>query len=373
MDKVHQNICRTFSQSGMPVSIEVRTYEGTAQELSNFVVQTWLESYQGKMIVPDWTPEYFDWQMTGPAFADEREYLLTAWDKGKLVGTMLGMPFPLWIHGQEMRGCQGSWLSVSQEYRRLGVASLMSSAMQARQKEQNCHARLGYAFQQSRISLGPRFWKRVESPQNHLKKVSLWTRVINPRIVSQWSNKRAEQLLLKYMPKMVCQIDQPHSSVKVREYEARDLAACRELINSQARQADLAILWTESRLQQHLQYGSLAHTLVVERDGVVVGFLNYHLLGLVLQRKILAGVIDLLAHTQLNGREIRALINSAVQKMQNQGVDLVLMREFGQQPFTELLRSRFVPQFSDSTLIMSPTEKTSAPQKKVQNVQLLWR
>lgn len=356
--------------------LEIRPYEGTARDLSRFIVENWLASYQGKMAVPDWTAEYFDWQMTGPLHAI-RDSLISAWDGDRLVGTLLYMPFPLWVRGQEHPGCLGSWLTVAPEYRRHGVASLMSSAMRECQQQHGYYARLGYAFQGARISLGPRFWRRsaAKTQTLMLKPLRLWARVLNRVAVADWSNKTWERMLLKLLPSVACQVARPAQDVRVRPYERQDLATCQELINGQARQADLAMLWTEERLVTHLSYGSLAHTLVVERAGQVVGYLNYHLLRLHLRGSLVSAVIDMLACQELTAREVRALLNTALRTMRDeQGVSLVLMREFTGQPVGGLLNTRFLPQLADSTLMLTGTTTQAAEELlQCKKVHVLWR
>ncbi len=358
------------------MSIEIAPFEGSAEELSQFIVENWKRSYEGKMAVPTWTPQYFDWQMTGSQHAD-RNSLISARLDGNLVGTLLYMEFPLWVLGQEYQGCLGSWLTVAPECRRMGVASLMSAAMKARQRDKDYFARLGYAFHGARASLGPRFWKRSVSQAQtlKLKEMKLWARVLDPRRVANWSNKSWERLLLKSLPVSVCRVAAASAQTEIRAYTPEDMQACRELINNQARRSDLAMLWTEDRLRSHLAYEDLAHTLVVERQGRVVGFLNYHLLGLNLYGQIQSAIVDMLACQELTGREIRDLVNAALAKMRDeQGVALVLMREFAHQPHSALLSCRFLPQFSDSALILTGTTEESAKLlRRCRNVHVVWR
>lgn len=358
------------------MSLEIAPFEGSAEELSQFIVENWMRSYEGKMAVPSWTPQYFDWQMTGTQHPD-RNSLISARLDGNLVGTLLYMEFPIWVLGQEYRGFLGSWLTVAPECRRMGVASLMSAAMKARKRDQDYLTRMGYAFHGARASMGPRFWKRSVSQAQTLKlrEMKLWARVLDPRQVANWSNKSWERLLLKSLPTAVCRVSTPSSQTEVRPFRPEDMPTCQELINSQARRADLAMLWTEERLRSHLAYEDLAHTLVVERQGRVVGFLNYHLLGLNLHGQIQSAIVDMLACQELTGREIRDLVNTALAKMRDeQGVALVLMREFAHQPRSALLSCRFLPQFSDSALILTGvTEESVKLLSRCRNVHVMWR
>ncbi|WP_013627182.1 GNAT family N-acetyltransferase [Rubinisphaera brasiliensis] len=358
-------------QAGTFVAIEIRSFDQPTEELSEFVVSTWLASYRGKMSVPRWSARYFDWQFAGADNA--REYVISAWSDGRLVGALVGLPFPLLWEGEEHLGVHGSWLSVDREFRREGVASKLAQRMNEVQQERGCVGRLGYAFQGARVSLGPRFWKKSQPDTHLVRPMRLWARIINPRKVSRWSNKRFEQILLSGIPKATCAIGKPDSSVNVRSYTEADRPACARLINAQASQADLAALWTDQRLDAHLSYPDVAKTLVVERDGNVVGFISYHFLPLVLQGEVESAVIDLLSTEELTSKETRSLLNTALRSMQDEQVDLVLMREFAGQPNAELLRTRFVPQLAESLLLFSATDQPPSPPRKLRKVHVLWR
>ncbi len=354
------------------MSIEIRTYEGTAEDLSRFVVGAWLNSYGGKMAVPDWSPEYFEWQMTGPGMC--RKYLVSAWKDDRIVGTLLAMPFPVWCLGKEHPGDQGSWLTVLPEHRRDGVAKAMAREIANREGERNSVGRVGYAFRGSRISMGPRFWKKAGKRTNFLRPVYLWARLLESKAVREWTNSGLDRTVLQVLPDSVCNIGKVHSSVSIRDYRPEDLSRCRELINAQARQADLAVLWEEPRLARQLHYGDFVNTLVVERDGQVVGFVNYHKIGMHLKTRIPAAIIDLLACRELEARETRSLLNALCLRLREEGVKMMLMREFHGQPTGSLLRARFVPQFADSDLLFStPDPESDVDLSRIRKIHVLWR
>ncbi len=355
------------------MSIAIRTYEGDSQSLSQFVVNTWLSSYREQMSVPDWTAEYFDWQMTGPDYTD-RELLLTAWKGDCLVGSMLAMPFDLWINGREYQGAHGSWLAVAPQVRRDGVGLMLSNEMNRRQLERNYYGRLGYSYQGARQSLGPRFWRSGRTNTNFVRRMYLWARVLNAKAVSRWTNKLSEKFALSLLPQFVYGIGKADRNVSVRDYEPDDLPACLDLINKQAKKTDLAVLWSEGRLKKQLSYPDLAETLIVEQQGNVIGFLNFHLLGLFLHGRITSAVIDLFACENLNNKQAYALLAESLRKMKSLNVDLVLMREFAAQPKIALLKSRFIPQIPDSYLMINGAHGHSFPElTKNRKMQILWR
>ncbi|MCG6157456.1 GNAT family N-acetyltransferase [Rubinisphaera margarita] len=354
------------------MSIEIRTYEGTAEDLSRFIVGAWLQSYGGKMAVPDWSAEYFEWQMTGPGIC--REFLISAWKDEKIVGTLLAMPFRLWCLGEETQGDQGSWLTVLPEHRRDGVAKAMAMEVARREANHGCTGRVGYAFRGSRISMGPRFWKKAGKRTNFLRPVFLWARLLESRSVREWTNSGLDRTLLKVLPDSVCNIGKVDARVTIRDFQPEDVSRCCELINTQARKADLAVLWEESRLARQLHYSDFVNTMVVERDGQVVGFVNYHKIGMHLKTRIPAAIIDLLACQDLSPRETRSLLNALCLRLRDEGVKMMLMREFHGQPTGSLLRTRFIPQFVDSDLLFStPDPESQVDLGRIRKIHVLWR
>ncbi len=355
------------------MSIEIRTYDGSAEELSEFIVGNWLKSYSGKMAVPDWSPAYFNWQMTDSEIPD-REYLISAWKEGKLVGTLLAMPFPMWYLGKEVIGAQGSWLTVDPDVRRAGAAKLMALEIAKRQRDRNCLARVGYAFGTGKTSLGPRFWKTAKENTSFAKPVRLWVRLLDSQTFIDWTNNTFERTMMKVLPNAVCNVDPVSSDVAIRDYVPEDLQSCQELINRQAKKADLAILWPADRLQRQLQHSDFVNTMLVTRDEKIVGFLNYHKIGIHLRGLIPAAIVDILACQEMTKKETNSLLNAFCQRMKDEGVKMMLLREFVNQPKRLLLKSRFIPQPVDSTLLLSRSDpQADITPSKVKSIQVLWR
>ncbi len=96
--------------------IEIRTFEGSAGEMHEFVVGVWRSAYTGRMTFPLWSPEYFRWQfdLDSPL---AREDLLAAYDGSRLVGTLFSIPLRFHTPAGERTGSQGSWLTIHPDVR----------------------------------------------------------------------------------------------------------------------------------------------------------------------------------------------------------------------------------------------------------------
>ena len=138
--------------------VEIRSYEGTADELREFVVGVWRGSYAGRMAFPLWTPDFLRWQL-GVEGETPRDHLLAAYDKGRLIGTILGFPARFRTPEGERPGTQGSWLSIDPDYRRQGIATRLRQELRRRHAELGLAFQIGYGYFGSRHSVGPAFWK----------------------------------------------------------------------------------------------------------------------------------------------------------------------------------------------------------------------
>ena len=128
--------------------LETRAFDGTPEELSDFVVSTWKSSYAGTMAVPNWSADYFRWQLR----LDEPESarrVTAVYSGSDLAGVLIFSPYDFEIEGNQMRGAHSSWLSVSPNFRRMGVAkALQLGTIEACQAD-GADFRIGYIYQGS--------------------------------------------------------------------------------------------------------------------------------------------------------------------------------------------------------------------------------
>jgi GNAT superfamily N-acetyltransferase len=115
--------------------IEIRTYDGDAATLSRFSQEVWRASYEGRVTFPLWSAQYFDWQLLTESRS--RDYLVAAYEGSKLIGTLLAEAFRFRLHGREVNGTTGSWLSVHPDYRRMGIGSKLFEEQRRRHLERD--------------------------------------------------------------------------------------------------------------------------------------------------------------------------------------------------------------------------------------------
>lgn len=322
--------------------IEIRTYEGDADEIARFAQRVWRATYEGRMPLPLWDAAYFDWQL----LADRpggRDYLVAAYDGARLVGSLLGESFRFRLHGREFDATMGSWLTVAPEYRRQGIGSRLFEEQRRRHQQRGAVFHLGFGYTGYAASLGPRFWKSFPENTVVLGKVGFWARVLDHRAESRWNLSRLERLGTRALGLVQSRHPKPDSLEGIRAYEPRDLPDCLELTRGLLHDIDMGYVWSEARLAHQLQYRDIPRTLVLEHEGRVGGFINYYHLDYLGRGHLAVGMVDLPCFGDLPPRLRRRLLLAALDQMVGEGVQMALALRTPCYPRGPFLRTGFVP------------------------------
>src|SRR5438128_177539 len=124
---------------------EIRTFDGNAAELAVFCERVWRGRLQGREQFPLWDEAFFEWQLL-PDGGGDRDYLVAAYDCGRLVGVLLAEPFPLRLRDRVVQITTGSWLSVEREYRGRGVGLDLVDELMRRQRDRGAAFCLGFSI-----------------------------------------------------------------------------------------------------------------------------------------------------------------------------------------------------------------------------------
>ncbi|MEZ5941514.1 MAG: GNAT family N-acetyltransferase [Planctomycetaceae bacterium] len=351
--------------------IEVRSYEGSVEELSQFVVNTWRQSYQGSMLIPDWTPNYLRWQLRLHE-PDSEKRLVAAYDSGKLVGVLLFVPMEFELHGKPVRGSHSSWLSVSSEYRGKGVAKALQEGARKAHAELGLEAQVGYVYFGASQSLGPKFWtKKNVANMQVFARVGFWTRVLDFPRAARWNVNTLESVLTRIGAPVT---PDPHvpaiPSLTIRPFESDDLPACLKLAESATSQCNFRLVWDENILGNQLQ--GFGKCLVAVENGEVRGCIGYHVISMLGHTLEPVGVIDLVFVNELSSTGRTALLNSVLLEMKRAGAVAALKMRSGDYPFAYFARWGWYWRWPDSLLTVkwSGEERVIPP---VGRTHLLWR
>lgn len=349
--------------------IDVRPFDGSAEELSAFVCQVWQESYVGRMAFPLWSPAYLDWQLdlAGPG----RDFALAAYDDGRLAAVLLGCRHDFHTPEGVLSGLLSSWLSVDAPYRGRGLVAALKEEQVRRVRAAGGRIIMAYRYLGSRHSLSkPPTPDDFESGEWSIRNVGFWVCLLDPRRAAGWYVDRAQRFLTHLVAPFVRSPRETNSAATIRRYEDRDLSPCVELLARAAPNRGFAIHWSAEHLAAHC--GGFGECLVAEHEGRLRGLVTFHVLPFQGRTVEPVGVIDLIAVDELPPTAQRSLLRAALSRMQERGAVLALKLRLGDVPAGAMVRSGFVPWVRDSLeTIRRLDDGPSLPLHRSQSV--LWR
>lgn len=333
--------------------IEVRPFDGTPEELSDFVVSTWKASYGGSIAVPNWSADYFRWQLRLDE-PDSARRVVAAYEGSKLAGTIIYVPMDFEFHGERLKGTQSSWLSVSNDFRRRGVGKKLQAGTVAECRDQGIEFQLGYIYHGSAKSVGPRFWQKKQ-PEGRTTgpSVGFWARVLDAKRAAQWNVSGLERFLTKLVAPFVPdpKPNEPSAGVEMRPFQPEDTNACVELANQASTGCDLRLIWSEELLSHHLQ--GFGGCQVLTENGMVRGFIGFHNLTFSGMIDAPVGVIDQIAVPGLKPSNCAQLLNSVLVELKNRGAVVALKLRTGDYPAGFFRKWGWVPRLADSQMLFS--------------------
>lgn len=327
------------------MSTEVRTWDGTAEELSKFVIGVWRDDYAGKMAFPLWTPDYLSWQLDFDN-PEAREHLLAAYCDGQLAGVLLGWTFRCRRGDRTDPAILSSWLSVRPEFRGRGVVKALKVEQDARMQARGEGLIFAYRYFGSEYSLskGPTP-EQLASGKWDSRRVGFWVRIIAPLRASRWYPNKFQRWLTFIGAPFTRSPKPAHERFHIRPWTPNDLAASVKLLRARPKIA-LSIDWDEQSLAKHC--GPFAKSLVAEVDGVVQGLVTWHVLNFVGATEEPVAIFDIIAIEGLPQRTQRAILNAALYDMKQQGAVLALKMKTGDSSALSMVQAGFIPWFSDS-------------------------
>jgi len=342
--------------------IEIRTFDGDPAELAAFCTTVWKERYRDKMPVWHWTGPFMDWEL----FSDEpgaRDFLVAAYEKGRLVGAHPNKPVDYHWRGQPMRGTAGAFFSVDPTYESQGVSLKLVLEQRRRHRERQVPLSTGYLILGARAAMGKEFWLRLKAVQV-VGKLGLWTRMIDHRALTAFSFSVRDRWATRIAGWFQGRPRPPQDRAGIRPYRETDLGECLRLVNQLSAASEFGIVWNETSLARQLKFKDVPRTIVAEQNGRVAGFVNYFLQTFIGRRDIVVGVIDLLAVDELLPARRTDLLQAALCEMVDAGCHVAVFLRVPGQPNGLLARAGFIPEPADhyyvaqSMMPGAPTVKT---------------
>ncbi|WP_397570774.1 hypothetical protein [Schlesneria sp. T3-172] len=353
--------------------LEVRSFDGTAEELSDFVFQQWCATYEGRMLVPHWGADYFRWQlqMDDP---QRRCHLIAAYRGAKLAGVVLHFPMQFAIGKDVFTASQASWLSVSPEFRGQGVGSALNRGSRAFHRDRKLRFQLGFAYFGHRASLASRFWLKSQTDNTTpIRSAGFWIRILDSKATAEWNLNRWESGLTTIVSPLIPppKVDS-RPSLTIRPARTDDVTTCLALVNRATSHCDLRIVWNEETLSRQLGLHGFSKSLVAQVDGEVKGFVTFHILPIVGRNKVPVGILDLVVVSDLASSDRNSLVDAALLALQQEGAAFVLKLRVGDHPAGLFLRRGWYYQLPQSHVLVTWAEDAQKlpPLKRLH---VLWR
>ncbi|MCK8499107.1 GNAT family N-acetyltransferase [Myxococcus fulvus] len=301
--------------------VEVRRFEGDAQDASVFVNRVWGEYYAAQGPLTDFQPRLLDWVLFGNPLATP-EYRLGAYVRGKLAGVFFAEPIRLRLGERDVEGAYGSWFSADPSFRGERVGQQLAVAMTERLRERGAALLLGCLADGS---AGERFWKKMEGTRT-FSSLGLWLHVFDLAAVARWASSGPERALFTLASRWPRARPVDVDAHDVRPYRPTDLPACMALVDRSMEPVSLGYAYTPDRLAHQLQYRDVPRTLVLERHGMVRGLVNYYTLPMNARGPLTIAMVDLVAfHASVPRPERKRLLRVAMRDMVSQGAQCAAM------------------------------------------------
>ncbi|MBS0265484.1 MAG: GNAT family N-acetyltransferase [Planctomycetes bacterium] len=357
----------------MPLIFEIREYEGSPAELSDFMFTHWSATYRGKMVVPRWTADYLRWQlrMDDPSF---RRHIVVAYKGTQLAGVLAHVPLEIHLIGQRFRASQQSWLTVAQEFRRQGVGQAMADRSVAIHRERGCAFHVGYTYFGHKISLGPKFVRDTQSKHvNSIRNAGFWVRVLDPAKSAAWNINPWEAWATRLATPLFPRLGRPtNTALTIRPAEPRDLDTCLALVNRETSQCDLRIAWDADSMSRQLGLQGYSHALVAEEGGQVRGLITFHILPMTGHFEAPVGIIDIVGVSELSKTARNAVVDAALLSLQELGAIVALKLRVGDYPPGLFLRLGWMIRPPDSHVVVDWIS-VPRPAHEFSRLHLLWR
>jgi GNAT superfamily N-acetyltransferase len=348
--------------------IEVRSFQGTADDLAEFTNRVWRGTYAGRMPTPIWSAQHFARDLMDDE--SDRSLLLAAYDGTRLVGSHPARELTVRLHGEPQAATWGSFLSVDPDYRKAGVAFMLQAESVKRHRERDLRMSLGFAYVRSPHSAGPEFWRLQGA--SLVAKIGTWVRPFDHAGVADFElfprDARAARLLAHLQRKARA----PHDMTGIRCYAPADLDDCVALLNDAGSTCDIAYVWRGIEAARQLAYASLSKTVVLDRDGAVAGLVNYTLLDVFGKTDARIARVDAVALGALDHHDGVRLLKAATVAMVADGAQVAVALRGSWTHWRELAAGGFVPMPTEFNFVALPM-RDDVSVTGVRRLHVVWR
>lgn len=323
----------------------------TPDELAAFVSATFAARVSDKAPRPRWTGEFFrDFVLGHPDRTVD--HALGAYANGKLLGTIMSVPYTMFIGDKRLHGAYGSWLAVESEGIRQLAAPHLIAELSKRLIGRGAHFVIGVTHR-SGPGTGLDFWSSYARafPRQVVvgPELKYWIRVIDGGRLAD--ALRRPWLKLQAAIATIWPVRRSEPASEVRYYADGDFEGCADLFFRMPAQMRTAP--SRADFAGDGNCGTRPQTLVLDRGRGIEAASSIYLQPMTDARPFQTGVIDHLVYRpQTKG--ISILIYETLRRLRDGGAILATLPMGTGQPIAQLLAAGFVPYRAEHYFVFQP-------------------
>lgn len=310
---------------------------------SDLMEDVWTIGYD-EQVMYDIVPAFMDW-----TFNQSKDMLVGAYDQNHLVGFVGGNYRRIKWGQQILEGYLAHLYSVARAYRHGRVGYRLLTHLLDRVLKNNPQAIvLGYLdVGHETDHLFQRFLKLSPYTGRLLFKTNFYTKILDLKQVDAAEPFTGMDRLgllgpirkwIEYLPQP------PVTGSIIRPYRPEDLPACLTLLNAYQNKSSLKLarIWTEEELAKQLNYHNFSHTWICERDGQLVGLINYYFMTLRGKINIKVAEMDEVYFDNMSKIEQQTMLATILIHLKNQHVTAMITQNATYFPKTAFNWAHFI-------------------------------
>ncbi len=319
---------------------DIRSFSGTPAEFATFLNKAWRSTFGGGATHQLWDEQLLEWSFYSGS--DSSQFRLAAYDGQALVGVFCAQAGEFSVFGSQVRGLVVCCLAVEPSYARKGVGRALVAEMHSRANVHGFRFFLGHTVAGAGTAK-PSFLKPFKAFTVAKKRMYVWAQILDGAAVARCENSAWTRGFARTVGALT-PVRTPNSSEEqIRAFRLADLDRCYELLTDSLTTADLTNLWTPESLLHQLSGNGFPVTMVLEQNGAVDGFINFHIITVAGRAEMRVAIIDhVIAKGGANAVH-RQLLRHASARMLDQNLSVATASRLAGVASSTLLRSGFVP------------------------------
>lgn len=327
--------------------ISIEPFRGDIEALENMALHSWRNEYGIESFPNFYRPAFLRYLFDR---LKDKRHLLAAYRGDEIVSFLANLPRQFHFKGKVYDAVLSCIMVTRRDLLRQGLGMAIIDEGLKINREMNYDFALMTLEKGHRSTLMVQKLKKEGHPIEWVKKISVMARVLDlDRVFASEKLKKWERIALKAM--RVDKPPEPKSGLLLREYSAKDLEMCLELLNGYMNHIRLARVWESKELAWELDYPDVSKTLIYESEGNIKGLINFithdHL-GKVTERW---AWINHVAYPELTPRERTDFIRAFLCHIKDK--DCIGAIEWTKKyyPMRPLYRARFFPYFRSVNMV----------------------